>query len=71
MIHAMTQDPASTPPPAFNRDLLRILVCPVSKGALVYAEDSSELISKTAGLAYPIRNGIPVLLKEEARELDA
>jgi uncharacterized protein YbaR (Trm112 family) len=63
----MTQD--TTSPPAFNRDLLRFLVCPVSKGALIYAEDTDELLSKTAGLAYPIRNGIPVLLKEEAREL--
>jgi hypothetical protein len=62
---------SSTPPPTFNRDLLRFLVCPVSKGVLVYAEETSELISKSAGLAYPIRNGIPVLLKEEARELDA
>jgi uncharacterized protein len=53
----------------FNADLLRMLVCPVSKGALIYDEQAQELISKSAKLAYPIRNGIPVLLKEEAREL--
>ncbi|MFM7856255.1 MAG: Trm112 family protein [Flammeovirgaceae bacterium] len=46
-----------------------MLVCPVSKGALIYDEQTQELISKSAKLAYPIRNGIPVLLKEEAREL--
>jgi uncharacterized protein YbaR (Trm112 family) len=54
---------------SFNHDLLRLIVCPVSKGALIYDADKSELISKTAGLAYPVRSGIPVLLKEEAREL--
>jgi uncharacterized protein YbaR (Trm112 family) len=53
----------------FNADLLRMLVCPVSKGALIYDEQAQELISKSAKLAYTIRNGIPVLLKEEAREL--
>lgn len=49
--------------------LLQILVCPVTKGALVFNKASNELISKSARLAYPIRDGIPVLLQEEARQL--
>ena len=49
--------------------LLEILVCPVTKGPLHYDEDAQELISKDAGLAYPVRDGIPILLREEAREL--
>lgn len=51
--------------------LLEILVCPVTKGALRYDEDAQELISEEAGLAYPIRDGIPVMLVDEARKLDA
>ena len=49
--------------------LLEMLVCPVTKGPLVYDRDKQELISKTARLAYPIRDGIPVMLEEEARKL--
>jgi uncharacterized protein YbaR (Trm112 family) len=49
--------------------LLEILVCPVTKGPLVYDKDKQELISKSARLAYPIRDGIPVMLEEEARKL--
>jgi uncharacterized protein YbaR (Trm112 family) len=49
--------------------LLSILVCPVTKGALRYDEDAQELISERAGLAYPIRDGIPIMLPEEARKL--
>ena len=49
--------------------LLQILVCPVTKGPLVYNKASNELISKSARLAYPIRDGIPVLLEDEARKL--
>ena len=49
--------------------LLEILVCPVTKGPLVYDRERQELISKTARLAYPIRDGIPVMLEEEARKL--
>ncbi|NOT14555.1 MAG: Trm112 family protein [Methylotenera sp.] len=49
--------------------LLQILVCPVTKGALEYNKASNELISKSARLAYPIRDGIPVMLEEEARKL--
>jgi hypothetical protein len=49
--------------------LLEILVCPVTKGTLVYDRERQELISKSAGLAYPIRDGIPIMLTGEAREL--
>ncbi len=53
----------------FNLELLKIIVCPVSKSALHYDADAQELICKISNLAYPIRNGIPVLIKEEAREI--
>lgn len=49
--------------------LLDLLVCPVTKGKLVYDKQKQELISKAAKLAYPIRDGIPVMLEEEARPL--
>ena len=49
--------------------LLEILVCPVTKGPLIYDRERSELISKQAGLAYPIRAGVPIMLVSEAREL--
>ena len=50
--------------------LLEILVCPVTRATLSYDREKNELISKAAGLAYPIRDGIPIMLPEEARELD-
>lgn len=49
--------------------LLEILVCPLTKGPLAYDRARQELVSKQAGLAYPIRNGIPIMLPDEAREL--
>lgn len=49
--------------------LLELLVCPVTKGPLTYDKDRQELISKSARLAYPVRDGIPVMLEEEARKL--
>jgi uncharacterized protein YbaR (Trm112 family) len=49
--------------------LLEILVCPVTKGPLIYDRERQELISKKAALAYPIRDGIPVMLPDEARPL--
>ncbi len=49
--------------------LLEILVCPVTKGPLIYNRERQELVSKRAGLAYPIRNGVPIMLAGEAREL--
>ena len=50
--------------------LLDILVCPVTKGPLVYDKEKQELISRSARLAYPIRDGIPVMLEDEARRLE-
>lgn len=50
--------------------LLEILVCPLTKGQLRYDAGAQELISEQAGLAYPIRDGIPIMLVDEARELD-
>ncbi len=49
--------------------LLQILVCPVTKGPLIFNKTTNELISKSAGLAYPVKDGIPVMLEEEARKL--
>ena len=49
--------------------LLELLVCPVTKGPLTYDKERQELISKSARLAYPVRDGIPVMLEEEARKL--
>ena len=49
--------------------LLEMLVCPVTKGPLVYDREKQELVSKSARLAYPIRDGIPVMLEDEARRL--
>ena len=49
--------------------LLEILVCPVTRGTLEYDREAGELISRSAGLAYPIREGVPIMLPEEAREL--
>ena len=50
--------------------LLSLLVCPVTKGPLVYKPEQQELLSRSARLAYPIRDGIPILLEEEARRLE-
>ncbi len=49
--------------------LLEILVCPVSKASLVYRKEAEELWCRASGLAYPIRDGIPVMLEDEARHL--
>lgn len=50
--------------------LLEILVCPLTKGPLTYDRDAQELVSKQAQLAYPVRDGIPIMLVDEARQLD-
>ena len=52
-----------------DNKLLEILACPVCKGELKYQQDPEELLCKVDGLAYPVRDGIPVMLEEEAREL--
>ena len=54
---------------AVDPKLLDLLVCPVTKGVLRYDRARNELVSEQAGLAYPIRDGIPIMLQEEAREL--
>lgn len=56
--------------PAFDRRMLEALVCPRTQAVLQYDAEKQELISQPAGLAYPIRNGIPVMLVDEARRLD-
>jgi uncharacterized protein YbaR (Trm112 family) len=58
-----------TQSPDVDRKLLEILVCPLTKGPLSYDPEAQELISKQAGLAYPVRDGIPIMLESEAREL--
>jgi uncharacterized protein YbaR (Trm112 family) len=57
--------------PGIDPKLLEILVCPLTKGPLTYDRDAQELISEQAGLAYPIRDGIPIMLVDEARQLDS
>ena len=57
--------------PGVDPRLLEVLVCPVSRSALTYDREANELISRAAGLAYPIRNGVPVMLRDEARDLGA
>ncbi len=52
-----------------DKRLLDLLVCPVTKGPLIYDKARQELISKSARLAYPIRDDIPIMLEDEAREL--
>ena len=61
--------PQSPPPPEVDPRLLEVLVCPLTKGPLVYDRAAHELISKQARLAYPVRDGVPVMLPEEARTL--
>ena len=61
--------PKNTNEDKVDPKLLEILVCPVTKGDLEYDSVKNELISKQAGLAYPIRDGIPIMLEEEARKI--
>lgn len=69
----MSDNPsADTPRDVHDVDprLLEILVCPLTKGPLRFDRERMELISERAGLAYPIRDGIPIMLADEARQLD-
>lgn len=66
-----SNDPTAAPPVPVDPRLLEILVCPVTKTTLVYDRAANELISQAAGLAFPVRDGIPIMLPEEARQLDA
>jgi uncharacterized protein len=67
---AMSSPPTERPASSIDPKLLEILVCPVTKGPLEYDAEKQELISRSAKLAYPIRDGIPIMLPEEARRLD-
>lgn len=62
-------EPMSALPTSVDPRLLEILVCPVTRTTLEYDRAAGELISRAAGLAYPIRDGIPIMLAEEARTL--
>lgn len=62
----MTEEGASS----FDPRMLEALVCPVTRNTLHYDADRSELVSNAAGLAFPIRNGVPVMLIDEARDLN-
>jgi uncharacterized protein YbaR (Trm112 family) len=64
-------DLSSEPPGEIDPRLLEVLVCPLTHTALDYDRAAGELISRAARLAYPIRGGVPVMLSEEARALDA
>ncbi len=67
----MSDSPAPDHPAhSIDPKLLEILVCPLTKGPLEYDADHQELISRKAKLAYPIRDGIPIMLPEEARRLE-
>ena len=63
-------DQQPLPAPPLHPKLLEILVCPVTRGPLEYDAARQELVSRSAKLAYPIRDGIPIMLPEEARRLD-
>jgi len=72
----MTDDPADPAQPAkrparkTDPRLLELLVCPLTRAALIYDAERQELISRPAKLAYPIRDGVPIMLPEEARKLE-
>ena len=62
-------DEQTAPQKDVDPKLLEVLVCPVSRGPLTYDREKGELVSKQARLAYPIREGVPIMLPDEAREL--
>ena len=66
----MSNPPSERPASGVDPKLLEILVCPLTKGRLEYDAGRQELVSREAKLAYPIRDGIPIMLPEEARKLD-
>ncbi len=65
-----TSHVATPSPRYFDRSMLEILVCPLTKEPLFYNEEQQELISKKAALAYPIRDGVPIMLIDEARKVE-
>lgn len=66
---ADAKDNRQAAPDSPDPKLLQVLICPVTRGELEYDAEANELISRSAGLAYPIRDGVPIMLREEAREL--
>ncbi len=66
----MSEDGIENAEPLLDPRMLEILVCPKSLGNLEYDEDGQELVSKKAKLAYPVRDGVPIMLISEARPLD-
>lgn len=66
----MTDTPFEPAAPSVDPRLLEVLVCPLTHGPLTYDRAAQELVSKAAKLAYPIRDGVPIMLPEEARKLD-
>ena len=66
----MTAPDRATQPTRIDPKLLEILVCPLTRGPLEYDAEKQELVSRHAKLAYPIRDGIPIMLPEEARPLE-
>jgi len=58
-------------PSGVDPKLLELLICPVSRSMLVYDREAGELVSKKAGLAYPIRNGVPIMRESEARLIES
>lgn len=65
-----TKNPKQDAPCGVNPRLLELLICPVTGGPLVFDRERCELISKKARLAYPIRDGLPIMLESEARDLE-
>jgi hypothetical protein len=65
----MTDTDKDNDPLKIDDKLLSLLVCPLTKGPLIYNQERQELLSKTAKLAYPVHNGIPVMIPSEARDL--
>ncbi|QLQ20654.1 MAG: Trm112 family protein [Exiguobacterium profundum] len=59
-----------TEPPRHDRRMLEMLVCPLTHAVLTWDADRQELVSRAAGLAFPVRDGIPIMLESEARPLD-
>lgn len=66
----MAEPTSEAPPREVDRKLLEILVCPLTKTTLEYDREANELISRAARLAFPVRDGIPILIEEEARKLE-
>ena len=66
----MPERPESRPTLRTDPKLLELLVCPITKGTLDYDAERQELVSRAAKLAYPIRDGIPIMIPEEARKLE-